>query len=166
MDKIDLRDIYKPVPYTGEITCDLKFLPSMLEHDNMDMSPPYQRPSRWSKAQQAAFMGHLLSGGEVLPIIVQRVPDSGEGEMLDGKQRVEAMLAWLNGEVGALLPDGRTVTVDQLEGHLGRVNFRVKYVNLPFEERKRFYVAFNSAGERHTAADLEHALKAQPKPRK
>jgi hypothetical protein len=99
----------------------------------------------------------------MLPVIFQRVPDSGHSEVLDGKQRIEAMLAWINNEVGARLPDGRLVfRRDIEEKRLGRVSFRIKYINLPFEERKRFYVRLNSAGTPHTKEELEAALKATP----
>lgn len=158
---IDISSIYRPTPWMGEETVDLKSLVRWLEWNDVDMSPPYQRGSRWTLEQQALFMGHMLAGGDLLPVVIQRVPDSGHSEMLDGKQRVEAMIAWLEGKVAAVLPDGRAVLRSQVTGPIGRVGFRAKYVNLPFEDRKRFYVRFNSAGTPHTREELEKALAAQ-----
>jgi hypothetical protein len=163
MSKVSLRDLYNPTPFCGQIDCDLEYLPGMLAHDNVNLSPSYQRRSVWTQEQREAFMGHFITGGEMLPVIFQRVPDSGHSEVLDGKQRIEAMLAWINNEVGARLPDGRLVfRRDIEEKRLGRVSFRIKYINLPFEERKRFYVRLNSAGTPHTKEELEAALKATP----
>ena len=170
---MDLKDVYRPTPFTGEVTVDLLELEWFLnrEQRRVNMNPPYQRDSVWSLEQREAFMGHLLSGGEVMPVIVQRVPDGGPQEMLDGKQRVETMLGWLKGQWAALLPDGQRLMVTDLATRrqggedvpagLSMVLLRVKYVNLPFEERKRFYVRFNSAGTPHTKADLERAMAAK-----
>ena len=158
---VNILTIYKQTPYLGEIHCGLKDLPRMLKHDDMNMNPPYQRKSVWTVEQQELFMGHMLSGGDLLPIIVQRVPESGHSEILDGKQRVEAMLAWLNEKIGARLLDGRLVFRSEVEGPFSRVGFRIKYINLPFEQRKDFYVRLNSAGTPHTKEDLEHAMQAK-----
>lgn len=176
MNKLDLKDIYKPTPFTGEIMVELPDLQSFIyEHRPVDMNPPYQRSSVWTLDQREAFMGHLLSGGEIMPIIIQCVPDGGPREVLDGKQRLETMLGWMKGQWGAILPDGRRLMVtdlplkqrgkDKVHAGLYIVKFTVKFVNLPFEERKQFYVRFNSAGTPHSKADIEHALSAQPKTR-
>jgi hypothetical protein len=169
----DLRSIYKPTPYTGETTVDLQELVWFLGRGEVDMSPPYQRKSVWTNEQRELFMGHLLSGGELLPIIIQRVPDGGPQEVLDGKQRLETMLAWLADKFPARLQDGTLLRVsdlplrkcgeDMVPAGLNFVNIHIKYVNMPFEERKQFYVRFNSAGTPHTREELEAALKAKPK---
>lgn len=170
---LDIRTIYRPTPFTGETTVGLLELEWFLGRRNTDLSPPYQRDSVWTLEQREAFMGHLLSGGEMLPVIIQRVPDGGEQEVLDGKQRIETMLGWLKGQWSALLPDGRRIMVtdlpmqqlgvDRVPAGLHMIDIRVKFVNLPFEERKRFYVRFNSAGTPHSKVDIERALAAQPR---
>ena len=158
---INLNDLYLPPPFCGEQCTDLKYFASAM--DEVDLSPSYQRGPRWTREQQEAFMGHLIQGGHVNPIIVQRVPDKGGGEVLDGKQRTLAILAWLAGSVGARIDDGRVIYRRDVTGGLARVAIRIKYINLPFEERKRFYVRFNSAGATHTREELDAALRAQPK---
>ena len=158
---MNLNDLYKPPPFCGEECTDLKYFEGAIE--GVDLSPAYQRGPRWTQEQQEAFMGHLIQGGHVNPIIVQRVPDKGGGEVLDGKQRTLAIFAWLADEVGARLDDGRTIYRRDVSGGLARVELRIKYINLPFEERKRFYVRFNSAGVPHTPEELAAALRAQPK---
>ena len=161
---LSLVEIYQPIAHNSEVCIGLDYVKSQLAHDETDMSPPYQRGSVWTIAQQQAFMGHLLQGGEVLPLVFHRVPDSGKAEVLDGKQRLEAILAWLDGKVDAQLDDGRMVNVANLamgKRHpmgLGRVNVRFRYINLPFAERVKFYVRLNSAGEKHTKQQLIDAL--------
>jgi hypothetical protein len=157
---VDLNAIYKPAQYTSEVCVSLKYFAETLERDSCNLSPIYQRGSVWTKEQRENFMGHLLQGGEVAPLIVQRVPDSGVAEMLDGKQRAEAILAWLKGDVGARLDDGGMVFVGDVTRGLLRIDVRVRYINLPWEERKRFYVRLNSAGTPHTREQLVAALNA------
>lgn len=168
---IDLRDVFKPPRFHGEIAVDLDDVEHTLQRRNVNMSPPYQRPVVWSERQKSLFMGHLLSGGETQPIIIQRVPDGGPQEVLDGKQRLTAILGWLHGEVTAELLDGTKIHINDLERGkcgtrevvlgLAMVNVRFRYINLPFEERKTFYIKLNSAGSPHTEADLEHARNAK-----
>jgi hypothetical protein len=173
MDPIDLRDVFRPTPFTGSTTVDLEDLPEWFDWQGLDLNPPYPRDSVWTPEQRELFMGHVLSGGDLLPVVVHRAEDVRGAEMVDGKQRLETMLMWRRGEIAALLPDGRRVKVGDLQtfqrtpgarvrvAGLQRVTFTVKYVNLPFEERKRFYVRFNSAGTPHTKEELERALSAQ-----
>ena len=161
-----LSDIFQPTPFMGSpLPVSLRDLRRALDNDQTDLSPAYQRGSVWSAEQQAAFVGHLLSGGEVLPIIVQRLPESGRAEVLDGKQRIEACLSWLAGDVPARLPDGREIFVGDLDldargrpAGLSRVDLTFRYVNLPWAERCRFYARLNSAGTPHTKEQIAAAL--------
>lgn len=174
-EPIDLRDLFQPTPFTGSTTVDLEDLLEWFAWQGLDLNPPYQRHSVWTPEQRELFMGHVLTGGDLLPVVVQRSEDLRGAEMVDGKQRMETMLMWRRGEVAALLPDGRRVRVGDLLTFqrtpgtrvrvmgLQRVTFTVKYVNLSFEERKRFYVRFNSAGTPHTKEELERALEAKEK---
>lgn len=164
---LSLGDIYKPADFNGEVTVSLDDIPRQLAHDDTNMSPPYQRKLVWTVEQKQLFVGHVLQGGEVMPIVFQRVPDSGKAEVLDGKQRLEAILAWLAGTVDAQLRDGRMVNINDLvmgkrvPMGLMRISLRFRYINLPFEERKRFYVDLNSGGTQHTKQQLIDALNAK-----
>jgi hypothetical protein len=162
---LDLTTIYKPAYFTSEITVSLDDVPRQLAHTNL--SPSYQRGSVWTVEQQSAFMGHILQGGEVAPIVFHRVPDSGKAEVIDGKQRIEAILAWLDGKVAAQLDNGRIVNIANLimgkrvAMGLTRINVRFRYIDLPFAERVKFYVRLNSAGTPHTEQQLLDALNAK-----
>ncbi len=172
---INLGKLYRPIPFCSEIHVSLDDIENELAHNSTDMSPPYQRGSVWTREQQERFMGHLLQGGEVLPIIFHRVPSSGRAEVVDGKQRLESCRAWLRGEVGARLDDGRLAYISDFEvrpahngrgtavAGLSRVNLKFRYVNLPWDERVKFYVRLNSAGTPHTQEQLAQALAARPR---
>lgn len=170
--KRNLNSIYAPSCWSSEVSISLDHLEKTLEHGQVNLSPSYQTGSVWSREQQELFVGHILQGGEVQPIIFQRIPDASECEVLDGKQRLEALLRWLRGGIAARLNDGTKIFVGDLETRirangstqivgLSRVTIRGRYINLPFEERKRFYVRLNSAGTLHTKWQLEAALLAQ-----
>lgn len=168
---IDLRNIYQPTPFTGSpLPVSLRDLRRQLEFDGTDLSPPYQRGSVWTAEQRSAFMGHLLTGGEVLPVVIQRAPEAEMSEVLDGKQRIEACLGWLDNQVSALLPDGRAIRYAdciclQREWPVGLncVHLVFRYVNMPWDERVKFYVRLNSAGTPHTVEQLEAALASRPR---
>ena len=163
---MNLRDIYKPLAFTSQISVSLDYIQDELENHNTDLAPAYQRGSVWTRAQQEAFMGHLLQGGEVLPLTFHRVPDSAHAEVLDGKQRLEAILAWLRGEVGARLDSSRVpVFIEDLEKRpngepvgLARIYLTFRYVNLPWKARVAYYVRLNSAGTPHTPEQIAAAL--------
>ena len=173
---MNLRDIYKPLAFSSQISVSLDYIQDELAHNNTNLTPAYQRGSVWTRAQQEAFMGHLLQGGEVLPLTFHRVPDSAHAEVLDGKQRLEAVLAWFRGEVGARLDDGHVVFIGDLEKRpngepagLNRVYLIFRYVNLPWRERVAYYVRLNSAGTPHTPEQIAAALAVageEPAPKK
>lgn len=169
--KRNLTTIYNPLRWTSEVHIGIDDLEWTLARKPVNMSPSYQRGNVWTRDQQERFMGHLLEGGEVMPIIFQR--DERVLEILDGKQRLTAILCWLRGECGAILSDGSTLFIGDLETRvrgdgelvpcgLSHITIRARYINLPFEERKRFYVKLNGAGTPHTKEQLEAALAAEP----
>lgn len=161
----NLLSIFAPLAFSSQIFVSLDYVRDELARNETNLSPAYQRGSVWTRAQQEAFMGHLLQGGEVLPLTFHRVPDSGKAEVLDGKQRLEACLAWLSGDVVARLDDGSTVHVDELTKNargvpvgLSRIGLMFRYVNLPFKARVAYYARLNSAGTPHTPEQIAAAL--------
>jgi hypothetical protein len=47
-------------------------------------------------------------------------------------------------------------------GGLGRIDVRVRYINMPWAERVRYYARLNAAGTPHTAEQIAQALAAKP----
>ena len=167
-----LQKFLEEQAFTGEISVELDQLEWFISKRSINLSPSYQRGSVWTLAQAEAFMGHLLQGGEILPVIIQRVPDGGPQEVVDGKQRLESMLAWLNGECGARMDDGSLLRISDLVRApcstqqdkvcgLMSICIRVKYVNMPWKERVEFYCRLNTAGSPHTPEQIAHARAAK-----
>lgn len=134
-----------------------------------DLNPSYQRGSVWTPEHQSLFIGHVLSGGIVPPIYVQRyetqknVPrgvsyvDLPE-EVLDGKQRCLAWLAFYRGDIGATLDDGKVLfyrDFNEVERRDSRLDLRVVFLDLSYEERLKFYLRLNSGGVPHTQEELD-----------
>lgn len=126
--------------------------------------PEWQRGRVWTPEQQAAWCGFVLSGMP-LPAIWLRQVNAGEGfrdELIDGQQRIGALLAWLEGDVPAVLPwNGSTVwcRTEQDERRLYRLT--TPCLELPPHtsdaEVIDLYLALNTAGTPHTADELAKA---------
>jgi hypothetical protein len=77
-------------------------------------------------------------------------------EVLDGKQRLSAMMAWLLGEIPAVCVDGSEIwyrdtnEVDRRQLPLVRLTF----VDLPLVERLTFYLKLNRGGTPHTDEEI------------
>ena len=67
---VDIAEIYKPTPFVGEVSIDLKYLPRQLEWDKTDLSPPYQRGSVWTEDQRLDLMYSLLAGYPIGAVIL------------------------------------------------------------------------------------------------
>lgn len=174
---VGLRD-YQHRMHGQSVDHDWRFLvPRITGQDTDHLDPPwclnpdYQRGPVWTQQQQARFIGHVLSGGEVPLIICQRYdgPEhctSGDWldapvEVVDGQQRLRAICAFVNGDVPAeLLHGGRWVQLwwndfDEQERRNRACSSRIMFVDLPRAERLRFYLRLNSGGTVHTTEELE-----------
>jgi len=144
-----------------------------------NLNPDYQRGPVWTPQQQAEFVGHVLAGGLTPPIYVQRydspdnVPEGADvpyhklpSEVIDGQQRVRAIVAFIGGDIGARVfhqregdaePCWHTYRyADTNEAERGGrdMSSKVVYVDLAREDRLRFYLRLNS-GIAHTEAELD-----------
>lgn len=113
----------------------LEWFHFLLEHDELDLAPDYQRGSVWTPQQRRDLIRSILLGLPIGAIIINaRDTDTADNlrrygndygfAVVDGKQRIEAIEAFLNDELEvpadwfedrALGPDvGGTVTYSQL----------------------------------------------------
>ncbi len=115
----------------------------MVGSGHLDLDPPYQRPSVWTRDQQRGIVRSWLQGIPIPAITVndrttpgwtaeagERPLETGRGmyAVIDGKQRLEAACAWFDGELDVpaswfkeedvaettMTDDGPYVTFDQL----------------------------------------------------
>ena len=169
---IDIATIYKPLRSDGTETVTSLTLLRRIEatdpHQKLNLSPDYQRDYVWTDRQASQFVGHMVEGGSVGPVIVQRFPIGATAfqpdEVIDGQQRLRSYYRWLKGEIPAELHDGQHLYIDDLDtesqrsvrGHwLTGPHFTFLYVSLPRAERLRLYLRLNRGGTVHTDAEIE-----------
>lgn len=142
----------------------------------LDLSPDYQRVHVWTREQQIAYVEYQLMGGEVGKVLVFNSPDWGRGykrptELVDGKQRLEAVRAFLRDEFpvfGARYSEYEDVLPSTYSG------FRIRVCVLNTrEEILQLYLNINAGGTPHTAEELDRvrallveARGEQPKPKR
>jgi hypothetical protein len=153
---------------------------SQIRSGELDLSPPYQRGDEWPEDLQVGiWMSHLSDGTIPALLINQRTWATG-GEpryaVLDGKQRLNAILAWFDGRL--TLPaswfteamvadrsrreDGWWVTFGQLtelgQSFTSRGTLPIRQVQLPsLKAEAEKYLLVNRSGIAHTEADFERA---------
>jgi uncharacterized protein with ParB-like and HNH nuclease domain len=66
-------------------------LMDMVESDELDIDPDYQRLFRWSDAQQSRFIESLILEMPVPPIFVIQ-ETTGKYQLIDGLQRISSYL--------------------------------------------------------------------------
>lgn len=124
------------------------------------INPDYQRGPVWTREQQESFLGFWQCGGFVPPIVLWDKDMDGY-EILDGQQRVTAIVEWVEGRVDAWIP--------ALDSYLPFAAFgKAKLVaGAPIRtgifrgDRRhamRLYASINSTGVPHTREEIERAL--------
>ena len=168
----DIQDIFQPLRSDGIETVTFPMVVRRIDAadaaDHLNLTPDYQRDYVWSDRQAEQFVGHMIEGGQVAPVIVQRYPIQRGGvtsdEVIDGQQRLRSVYRWMKGEIAAELHDGSTVRIDDLDAESQRVirssgwltgpHFSIQYVSLPRAERLRLYLRLNRGGTVHTDAEI------------
>ena len=132
--------------------------------DPVNMHPDYQRSVCWTDEQCSKFLGFIAEGGQAPYIWIQRDPNyRKQDELLDGLQRITAVLRFYRNEVPLETTEGvrkylRDFTPDDqkmLCGNGGPV-LTIKYVK--YEKRAdvlRFYIRLNRGGTVHSDAEID-----------
>lgn len=124
----------------------------------LDLDPDFQRGHVWTMEQRTSYIEYLLRGGEHGKTIVCNCPGwpvgPGPYQLLDGKQRLESALLFLDGRVPAF---GKT-----FPEFTGRMRFFVgfKWRILALPDRAaclRYYLDMNTGGTPHSEGDREGA---------
>lgn len=109
---------------------ELEVIVNRIEGDEIDLQPDFQRGEVWNLERQRRLIDTVLRNWYVPPIHLIREPETGEDLVLDGQQRLLAILAFFRGELaidGSLSPHDPT-----LEALSGAV-----YPNLPEDLQRR-----------------------------
>ena len=130
------------------------------------LDPDYQRAHVWTLEQQIAYVEFQLQGGDISRTIVfnapfwfnHRVaPERTYVELLDGKQRLEAVRAFLRGDIpafGTRYPDWE----DKLPTMEHRFRFHICCLQTR-EEVLHLYLKINAGGTPHSKKELDRVRK-------
>ncbi len=126
----------------------------------LNLDPDFQRGHVWTKAQQTAYVEYQLQGGEIGKSIIFNHPSWNRAalresalQIVDGKQRLEAVRAFLRGDVTAF---GRSIKQFNGQLHVFGPGFRWKVVALHTREQLlRLYLNINAGGTPHTPSELQ-----------
>lgn len=145
------------------------------EHDKdimkLELDPFYQRGYVWNQEQKIAYVEYQLRGGFSGRDIFWNCPSwlnfndkMNIIQLVDGKQRINAALGFLNDEVPAF---GLKYSEFEDELHPMDPNFVFHVNNLKSElDVVEWYVGINTGGSVHTKKDLKPALDYIKKHRK
>lgn len=125
---------------------------------DLRLDPEYQRGHVWTREQQTAYVEYQLMGGEVSRTIIFNSPDwySDKAEyieLVDGKQRLEAVRAFMRGDLPAF---GHTI--DEFEDKLPTMEYRFRFQICTLPTRKEvlsLYLKINAGGTPHTQEELD-----------
>lgn len=143
-----------------------RFLDSQFEI-GLDLEPDFQRAHVWTREQQIAYVEYQLRGGEVAREITCNAKDWSSGRVhdyviVDGKQRLEAVRAFLRGDIPAF-GHYRHEYTDRLRMTVVGLKWRVTELATR-EEVLELYLNINAGGTPHTKDELERVrslLRAQ-----
>ena len=134
-------------------------IPRFVEQYGIDMDPDYQRGYVWTLDQKRKFVGAVLQNHHSIPIFWFNTLSLGKAEVVDGKQRLSAILGWLNGDYDAICPCGESFAFADSDV-IGERNLdmmttlKMHFVQLPRLDVLRFYLALNSGGTVHKPKDI------------
>lgn len=158
---IRITDLADPAWTASTHGCDfdIKYLERGLETWNVDTNPPYQRGHVWTDEQRSAFLGYWLQGGTTPTLWVWDPPEVlGVGprpELIDGKQRLTALLKWWHNEIAADV-DGRMIYARDTDMRL-RIHHTIHITFVRLATRSdvlRFYLRLNGGGTPHSPEEL------------
>ena len=127
----------------------------------LTLDADYQRPRAWTAAQQSAFVGWAMTGGEVPVVYCRRISWDKPTEVVDGKQRIIAIHAFVRGKIPAVFAhNGREHTVwwrdlDEIDRRSRSLDLRMSYNNWTRRQALDFYIRLNSAGTPHAPEEIE-----------
>jgi len=150
-----------------EIDLDWDYLEEWLEsqkntripESGIDLDPDFQRAHVWTPEQQVSYVEFILRGGESGRVLYWNHPNwqgsfKGYLTLVDGKQRLEAVRAFLRNEIpafGSLLKDMESrflrKTGSGFKMRIARLKTRKDVLN--------WYLMINSGGTPHTSEELD-----------
>lgn len=122
----------------------------------LDIDPDFQRGHVWTIGQKISYIEYKLKGGQGSDIILFNCPgwmDNWKGpfQLVDGKQRLNAVLLFLNNEI----PVFGNNYYSNFEDRLFNVHFTFHINNLKTrKEVLQWYIELNTGGTVHTEEEI------------
>lgn len=164
----------------------VEFFVGQVTSGGMDINPPYQRGDVWTEEQRVALIYSFLSGTPIPAVIIndrtygpwyRRGEDKYTYAVIDGKQRILTVIAWMSGELAvpaSWFPAEHIETTETTDdgpyvrySGLTRVGqrFAERRASLPCAEGRldtveaeaRVYLLVNGGGIAQTETDLANA---------
>ena len=138
------------------------FLEEWLEKEEVDMNPDFQRGYVWTQQQKEQYVEWILRNGESGKDLYFNHPGwfkSWEGQMVivDGKQRIEAVLGFIHNEVKAY---GYYRKEYRDKWSMIQCCFHIHVADLKTrEEVLKWYLDMNTGGTYHTDAEIDKVKK-------
>jgi hypothetical protein len=132
-----------------------------IEDYNLNLDPDYQRGRVWTAEQRTLYCEYILKGGKAARDLILNCPGwndenglmEGTMEIVDGKQRLESVLGFLNNDVPVF-----GVYYQDFEDNLRRFRhfeFTLHIADLTRREVLELYLDLNTGGTVHSNAEIE-----------
>jgi len=133
-----------------------------IEEYNLDVNPDFQRGHVWTNKQKTEYCEYILQGGISGKEIYVNCPEWFKGKrelfvLVDGKQRLNAVLSFLNNEVPVFsyyyrdFSDRPDIMVANFSWNVHMLETRDEVLN--------WYIMLNSGGTPHNATEIERVRK-------
>lgn len=151
------------------ITSQVQFLIKFIAENQLDLNPIYQRDYVWSTEQKQSFITALIHGKTTIkPTYLYNNTPINEPmyEVLDGKQRIHAVLSYMKNEFSVNGFYYRDLSIKDTNKflHLPVEYTRIKYYHpekghttMPLENKIELFLQINEYGQRISDIDLEKA---------
>lgn len=162
-----IRDI-PPLTRTGPWECDydlrgvVRFVDEQIEELGLDIDPDFQRGHVWTEKQAVLWLQHHLRGGKSGRVIYFNHPGwrstyKGDFVLVDGRQRLDAIRAFLDNEIKVFGAYYREYT--DLVHLRSRNTMRMNVNSLPTRAAVlQWYVEMNAGGTPHSDEEIARVL--------
>ena len=169
MSESILQEIQSSVPLCNyHVNVSIGDLIHSIEQFEIDLNPEYQRGHVWSAEQERKFVGAMLENHKAIPPFwfnwTNKKFNRSDSEIVDGKQRITALLHWLAGDIIAECPCGISIHYSDLSEIDNRnvenyILMDWNFVQLSRKDVMKFYLRLNSGGTIHNAEELDRVKK-------
>lgn len=157
-------------PFTsfGPWECDydlrgvVRFVEDQVKELGLDLDPDFQRGHVWTEGQQILWLQHHLRGGKSGRIIYFNFPGwrssyKGDFVIVDGKQRLEAIRAFIENEIPVFGACYEEYTDPQMLRGMNTMRLNVN--NLPTRAAVlQWYIEMNAGGTPHSDEEIAKVL--------